>query len=65
MVAGIKNLQFDKCVNFNSLFGDKNKYVVHYLVEFEANTVFAEHIRHMGNIINSNRILVGTAEIGL
>lgn len=62
-VTGTRNVQFKKCVVFNSFIWEK-KYVVHYLVEIEANIVSPEHIRHMENI-NCHRILVGTVEIRL
>lgn len=61
-MAGIRNLHFKIRVISTVLFGNKKKYVVHYLVEFEANIFSAEHIWHMENI-NCHRILVGTAEI--
>ena len=43
-VAGIRNLHFKIRVISTVLFGNKKKYVVHYLVEFEANIFSAEHI---------------------
>ena len=61
-VAGIRIMHFKIRVILTVLFGYKKKYVVHYLVEFEANIVSAEHIRHMEKI-NCHRILVGTSEI--
>jgi len=56
-MCSLKNVLF-----LTVLFG--TKYVVHYLVEIEANIVSPEHIRHMENI-NCHRSLVGTAEIRL
>jgi len=61
MVKGIRNLQFENCVILTVLFGNKCT----LRCRIWGNIVCAEHIRHMENIINCHRILIGTAEIRL